>query len=649
MPPAPAQPPAAPRRPLLVTAALPYANGPLHFGHIAGAYLPADIFVRYRRLERGLGLEPLRGVDPGVLYICGTDEHGVAITVNAEREGKPYQAYVDHWYREIKALFERYAISFDHFSRTTHKEPHYPLSQEFFLRLLRHGNLQRHDVQQLYSRQLGRFLADRYVRGTCYVCGHQAARGDECPKCGSWLDAARLIDPVNADDPSDKLELRTAWQFELDMAPISGDLAAIERAYGRFFADYLGWIKARLKPNVRAMMFDKLIEGEGLKSRPITRDLPWGVPVPERDLDGNSLGDVRDKVLYVWFDAPIGYISATIEWARDVARQPELWRRYWIAPDGESSVPREASYARAAELVHFIGKDNIPFHGIVFPAMLAGQDEARPQDKLPAADPQRPGRPEGEGRPLIGPGPGERYVLPDDVPANEFYNLEGRKFSTSDKWTLDPVAMADRFGVDALRWYLTVSMPETADSQFTFAGLKAEIDTLADVLGNYASRVLKFIATHFAGAVPAADPAWQDGAAYEHTRAAIASVMAEVGAAIGRCSFREAAQRALGLARVGHELFDQHAPWKLRKTDLAACGSSLHCHVQVVAAISVLIAPFMPGKSAELRTMLNLPPLRSWEADALVAGHTLGTPGILFAKIPDEVVEEQRAALLARS
>jgi methionyl-tRNA synthetase len=638
---APGAPPSS-RRPLIVTSALPYANGPLHFGHIAGAYLPADLFVRYQRLRRGLGMEPLRGVDPGVIHICGTDEHGVAITVNAEREGQPYQAYVDRWHREIRALFERFAISFDHFSRTTNREPHYPLSQEFFLRLLRHGNLKRQDVQQLYSRKLGRFLADRYVRGTCYVCGHSPARGDECPKCGSWLDAARLIDPVNADDGSDQLELRTAWQFELDMEPISGDLAGIERAYGRFFADYLGWIRARLKPNVRTMMFDKLIEGEGLRARPITRDLPWGVPLPERDLDGNSLGDVGDKVLYVWFDAPIGYVSATIEWARDVARQPELWRRYWIAPADDVDVAREASYAHAAELVHFIGKDNIPFHSIVFPAMLAGQGERRADDRLP--DASRP-----DGRPLLGPGPGERYVLPDDIPANEFYNLEGRKFSTSDKWTLDPVAMADAFGVDALRWYLTRSMPETADSDFTFKGLQSEVNLLADVLGNYCSRVLKFIGTHLAGAVPARLPGWLDDAPDERVRAAIAAAFAEVGGALARCAFREAADRTLSLARLGNELFDQHAPWKLRKTDLPACGASLHVHAQLVAALSTLIAPFMPGKCAELRAMLDLPPVTRWEPDALIAGHALGTPGILFGKIDDAAVEEHRAALAARA
>lgn len=629
-------------RPLIVTSALPYANGPLHFGHIAGAYLPADIYVRYQRLVRGLGMQPQRGVDPGVLYICGTDEHGVAITVNAEREGQPYQAYVDHWHAEIKALFERFAISFDHFSRTTNKEPHYPLSQEFFLRLLRHGNLRKQDVQQLYSKKLGRFLADRYVRGKCYVCGHVPARGDECPKCGSWLDAARLIDPVNTDDADDKLELRTAWQFELDMAPISGDEAATTKAYGAFFVDYLRWMHARLKPNVRTMMFDKLIEGEGLKTRPITRDLPWGVPLPERDLDGKPLGDVSNKVLYVWFDAPIGYISATIEWARDIAQQPDAWRRYWIAKADAVDVNRESSYAHAAELVHFIGKDNIPFHGIVFPAMLAGQSAAQVGDRLP--DPSRP-----DGRALLGPGPGERYVLPDDVPANEFYNLEGRKFSTSDKWTLDPVRMADLFGVDALRWYLTVSMPETADSQFTFAGLQTEINTLADVLGNYASRVLKFIGTHLGAEVPAVAADWLGGVPLEQTRAAIASAMTEVGAAIGKCSFREAAQRTLALARFGNEQFDSQAPWKLRKSDMTACASSLHCHVQIVAAVSVLIAPFMPAKSAELRAMLNLAPVARWAADALPVGHKLGTPGILFAKIPDEVIEEQRAALATRA
>jgi len=599
-------------RPLLVTAALPYANGPLHFGHIAGAYLPADIYARWQRLA---------GAD--VLYICGTDEHGVAITLNAEKAGQEYQAYVDHWYREIKALFERFDISFDHFSRTTNRDPHYALSQEFFLRLLRAGRLVKRDVQQLWSPKTGRFLADRYVRGKCYVCGHEPARGDECPKCGTWLDATKIVDPVSTQDPTDRLELRTAWQFELDLAPISEGGDALRAAYGQAFADYLGAMRETSKANVRAMMFDKLIDGEKLRGRPITRDLPWGVPVPERDLDGQPLGDVSAKVLYVWFDAPIGYVSATIEWARDLRKQPELWRRYWIVRPGHE--------AEAPRLVHFIGKDNIVFHTIVFPAMLAGQGAPKPADRLP------------DGRPLLGPREGERWTLPAAVPANEFYNLEGRKFSTSDNWTLDIPRMFEVFGVDALRWYIATSMPESGDTQFTFAGLQAAVNAeLSDTLGNYAARTLKFTAQHLGGKVP-------DGALAPATRARIEQALREVGEAIERFEFRRATQLVGDLGRWANKLFDEHAPWKTRKTDLAACGRQIHEHVQCLAALAVLLAPFVPAASRRLRAMLALPEVASWAFEPLPPGHALGEPGILFAKIPDEVVERERAALGARA
>jgi methionyl-tRNA synthetase len=414
------------------------------------------------------------------------------------------------------------------------------------------------------------------------------------------------------------------------------------------------------------MMFDKLIDGEGLRGRPITRDLPWGVPLPETDLDGVSLGDVSGKVLYVWFDAPIGYISATIEWARDVMQRPALWRRYWIASADE---PTDRSYATAGRLIHFIGKDNIPFHGIVFPAMLAGQAPAAEGDALPG------------GAPLAGPGPGERYVLPDDVPANEFYNLEGGKFSTSEKRTLDTDRMLERFGADPLRWYLTRSMPETADSQFTFAGLQTEVNLLADVLGNYASRVLKFIRARLGGAVPEPDVTrgWKQlgpsgaEAAPTQRAAAVHQVgdliklrLSQVGTRLSECRFRVAAEELLAAAREGNQLFDAHAPWSTRKTDEVACRTALYCHVQMLACLSVLMAPFMPGRSAELRRMLKLPPAQAWTPSgrrddecppgddgrpdhSLPPGHVLAEPGILFAKIADEVVEEERAALAART
>ncbi len=635
-------------RPLLVTSALPYANGPLHFGHIAGAYLPADIFARYHRLA---------GSD--VVYVCGTDEHGVAITLNAEKEGQSYQAYVDHWHGEIEALFDRFDIRFDHFSRTTNREPHYPLSQEFFLRLLRAGLLVRRDVQQLWSQKTGRFLADRYVRGRCYLCGHDPARGDECPKCGAWLDATKLIAPVSTLDPTDALQLKTAWQFELDLAPISGDSTRLAEAYGPGFVRYLQAMRTRLKPNVRAMMFDKLIDGEKLHGRPISRDLPWGVPLPEKGLDGKSLGDVSGKVLYVWFDAPIGYISATIEWAAGRAArgdqrseasgggsaQADDWRRYWIGP----SVSASASASAGPRLVHFIGKDNIPFHGIVFPAMLAGQGEAGADEKLPKGS-------FAPGRPLYGPRKGEAWVLPEDVPANEFYNLEGRKFSTSDQWTLDNARMFELFSADALRWYLCVSMPEVGDSQFTFNALQNAVNAdLCDTLGNYCARVLKFAAAHLGGKVPPAPTRGDSGAAglsggtsesLHATHERCDAALREVGAALAACEFRRAAAGVTDFGRWANKLFDEHAPWKTRKSDLDLCGRQIHEHLQVVAALSVLLAPFTPSAAAHLRTMLALPEASvRWEAPVLPAGHVLGTPGILFAKIEDAVIAAERQRL----
>ncbi len=615
-------------RPLLVTSALPYANGPLHFGHIAGAYLPADIFVRWQRLA---------GAD--VVFLCGTDEHGVAITLNAEKAGQGYQAYVDRWHAEIKTLFERFAISFDHFSRTTNREPHYPLSQEFFLRLLRAGRLVRRDVQQLFSPRTGRFLADRYVRGKCYLCGHWPARGDECPKCGAWLDATRLIDPVSTLDETDRLELRGAWQFELDLSPISGDADAIRAAYGEPFVQYLAALRERLKPNVRTTMFDKLIEGEPLRGRPITRDLPWGVPVPTHDLSCAPLGDVAGKVLYVWFDAPIGYVSASIEWAR-ARGQPDLWRRYWIVAPG----------APEPRLVHFLGKDNVPFHTIVFPAMLAGQGQGRDDDALPQGS-------LAPGRACLGPRAGERWVLPWDVPANEFYNLEGRKFSTSDNWTLDIPRMFELFGVDALRWYLARSMPETADGQFTFAGLQAAVNSeLADVLGNYAARVLKFIHQHFGGRVPEFDATWDGNPAtgtwnediLMRTNWFIGRHIEDIGEELKGCHFRNATEVLLALGRFGNQQFDRHAPWKLRKSNLSHCGAALHVHVQVLAGLAVALAPFVPDASLRLRAMLGLPTVSRWTFEPVPAGHALGEAGLLFAKIADEVVAAERGALGAR-
>jgi len=547
---------------------------------MVGAYLPADIFVRYHRL-----------IGSDVLYICGTDDHGVANTLGAEQEGVPYKEYVDRGWRTWKSVCDALRISFDNFSQTSRPDPQYPLSQEFFLRLLKNGRIVRRDVKQLYSPKTGRFLADRYVRGECYRCGFPDARGDECPKCGSWLEATQLRNPRSQTDPDDRLALRDSWQYELDLAPFAKDPAV---------RPWLEAFRARLKPNVSTFVFDKMIEGEGLESRPITRDLPWGVPLPTRDLDGSAIEGVEGKVLYVWFDAPIGYISSTIEWARAHDRD---WRRYWVRRRGEEG----------ARLIHFIGKDNITFHCIVFPAMLAWQTLDRDD--------------------LIGPRTGEEYVLPENVPANEFFNLEGKKFSKSEGVYLDINDFVGEYGADRTRFYLISAMPETADSDFLWREFKAKTDLLANQFGNFATRVLKFVGQHFGGRVPAAQQDWAG------VQDQIAARTRQVADHIEGYRFRRALDAFMGLAEDGNRFLDETAPWKLRKTDLAACGSALHAALQYLPPLSVLASPFIPGLAARLREMLNLGPRPAaplLPAEALPQGHQLGTPGVLTEKVDVE-------------
>lgn len=587
-------------RPLLVTSALPYASGPPHFGHLVGAYLPADVFVRYHRL-----------IATDVVYICGTDEHGTAILLAAEKEGVTPQELVDRWWSVWKESCERLGIAFDNFSQTSRKDPHYPLAQEFFLRLLANGRLIRKDIQQLYSPKTERYLADRYVRGTCYLCGFDDARGNECPSCGQWLEANRLGSPRNAQDPDDLLELRDAWQYELALDQFPDD-PLVKPWLERFRED--------LKPNVRTFVFKKMIEGEGLESRPITRDLPWGVPVPAVDLEGHPIDDVDDKVLYVWFDAPIGYLSSTIEWAREQGRD---WRRYWIRKRGE------AQGDDSPRLVHFIGKDNIPFHCVVFPAMLAWQT----LDDAPAG--------------LAGPGPGEEYVLPENVPANEFFNLEGRKFNKSTGWFIDVRQFLDRYDADLARYYLISAMPETADSDFLWRDFKARTDELNNVVGNFVTRVVKFVAKYFDGVVPPLvgfDDEAREVATFVEARCE------EVGREIEAYRFRRALAAFRGLADDGNQFLNKTAPWQLRKTDMEACGSALHLALRIIPPLSVLAAPFVPGIAARMRAMIDLPerpagPLLP--AETLPAGHRLGEPGQLCSKVDDDLIESEIDALSA--
>jgi len=582
-------------RPILVTSALPGVNGPPHFGHLTGAYLPADVFVRYHRL---LGSD--------IAYICGSDDHGVAITMGAEQAGMPYQDYVNQWRDVWLRNFEKLGIVFDNFSATSHREPHFRLSQEFFQRCLKNGHLQRRDFKQLYSAKTDRFLADRYVVGTCYHCKFEEARGDECPNCGSWLEATKLGNPRSKVDPDDQLELRDSWQYELDLAPFATDPEV---------KPWLDELRPRLKSNVSSFVFEKMIEGEGLEARAITRDLPWGVPLPKTDIDGNELGDVDGKVLYVWFDAPIGYISSTIEWAERVGAD---WRKYWIHKKGEEG----------ARLIHFIGKDNITFHCIVFPAMLAWQHIDGP---VPAE--------------FLGPRDDERYVLPENVPANEFYNLEGKKFNKSTGWYIDVDTFLDRFGADRMRFYMVSSMPETADTNFIWNDFKARTDLLANVFGNFATRVLKFVDKHFDGVVPP-----QVGMQEESARvsAAIEKHTKEWAGHIEHYRLRRALDSFLALAEDGNRFLDDTAPWKLRKTDMEACGSALCLAMQYLPQLSVLASPFIPDTALRLREMLGLGerapgPLLPFEP--LATGHKLGEPDVLCAKIDPEVIEAEIAKL----
>jgi len=575
----------------LVTSALPYANGPIHFGHVAGAYLPADIYVRYLRM---------RGHQ--VLYVCGTDEHGVAITLRAEQEGISYRESVDRWHDEIRALFDRFSIQFDVFSGTARCAHHAEASRRFFRVLLERGWVQERVEEQWFSEQSQRFLPDRYLQGTCPECGHDKARGDECPSCGSWIDARQLGDPVSLVDGS-KPVLKGTKHWYIDLPGLRA--AGLDRWLQGADEDrpHLPW-KPNVEGHVQAMLKD-------LQERPITRDLPWGVPVPE-ELEG-----AEGKVLYVWFDAPIGYLSATMEWA-EARGEADAWRDWWQDPQ--------------THLVHFIGKDNIAFHLVVFPAMLLGQDESWD---------------------------GRRFVLPYNVPANEFYNLQGRKFSTSSGWHLDNDDFFERYSADAARFHLALSAPETADSEFTWEGFQTTNNSLlADKLGNLASRVIKFAARRFDARVPAADGALDQ---HENLREADER-FAETGDRLSRNELRKAARALIAGCDSLNQFFDALAPWKLAKSDdpedLARCGACIERCLAYLELISRRLSPFCPESAARLRTMLGQ--VAAGEGDTwgeegpgrtparLAEGLALAEAEVLFQKLDDDTVASELEKLALR-
>lgn len=553
-----------------ITAALPYANGPIHIGHLAGAYIPADIFARYRRMK---------GND--IAFICGSDEHGVAIPMRARKEGVSPREIIDTYHHRMKESFEQFGISFDNYSRTS-APIHHQTARDFFTRLYEAGVFEEKTSEQLYDEEAGQFLADRYVKGTCPICQNPEAYGDQCEQCGSSLNATDLIDPVsNLSGQKPSLKKTTHWYLPLDR-------------YEEFLREWiLNGHATDWKPNVYGQC--KSWIQEGLKARAITRDLDWGIPVP---LDG-----AEGKVLYVWFDAPIGYISSTREWAERTGKD---WELYWKEP--------------STRLLHFIGKDNIVFHCIIFPAMLKAHGE---------------------------------YILPENVPANEFLNLEGRKLSTSRNWAVWLHEYLEDFPdmQDSLRYALTATAPETKDNDFTWKDFQARNNNeLVAVFGNFINRVTVLIHKYYRGEVPEAGVLRDIDL---DTLAELRSFPGKLEDSLDRFRFREASQTLMNLARLGNKYLADEEPWKTIKTEPERTRTVLHVALQIAGGLTILSEPFLPFTSERLHRMLNLSelseenagPLR-WsevsESEILIpAGHRIGENELLFRKIEDKEIQAQ--------
>lgn len=553
---------------ILVTAALPYANGPIHLGHLAGAYLPADIYVRYQRLK---------GRD--VIYICGSDEHGVPITITAEKEGITPQQVVDKYHYMNKESFERFGMSFDNYSRTS-LQIHHQTAQEFFLELYKKGILKEKTTKQLYCEKDRMFLADRYVEGICPVCGSSGARGDQCEKCGSWLEQTDLIEP--------KCKI-------CGSTPVIRDTSHWYLPLGDFQKRLEEWISAKAdwKENVKQYVYSWF--KEGLQDRAVTRDLHWGVKVPIQGVEG--------KVIYVWFDALLGYISATKEWAQKIG-QPEKWRDYWQNQD--------------TRLIHFIGKDNIVFHCIVFPAMLMAWNEGR-NDEI--------------------------YVLPDNVPANEFLNLEGKKLSTSRNYAVWLNEYLEKFEPDPLRYALASILPETKDTDFSWKEFQARNNNeLADILGNFVNRTLTFVKKNFGNRVP---ERFELEEIDKELIAKLKEYTNKIAENYENFRIRDGVFETMNLARFANKYFNDTEPWRTIKENPNRASTSINLCLQVVRSLAILFEPVLPFSSRKIWDMLNLKDdivKVGWDSAGelmLEAGHELGEPRILFRKIEDAEIEEE--------
>ncbi|WP_447635643.1 methionine--tRNA ligase [Flavobacterium microcysteis] len=546
-----------------ITAALPYTNGPIHIGHLAGVYVPSDIYARFLRMQ---------GRD--VAFICGSDEHGVAISMKAKKEGITPQEVIDKYHTLIKKSFEDFGISFDNYSRTSAKI-HHDTASQFFRTLYDKGDFIEEVTEQLYDAKANQFLADRFVIGTCPKCGNEEAYGDQCERCGSSLNATDLINPkstITGETPI--LKSTKHWFLPLD----------------RYDAFLREWIlvghKNDWKPNVYGQVKSWL--EDGLKPRAVTRDLDWGIPVPVEGAEG--------KVLYVWFDAPIGYISSTKEWAQ---REGKDWEPYWKSED--------------TKLVHFIGKDNIVFHCVIFPAMLKAEGS---------------------------------YILPDNVPANEFLNLEGNKLSTSKNWAVWLHEYLEDFPEkqDVLRYALTSNAPETKDNDFTWKDFQARNNNeLVAIFGNFINRVVVLTNKYYDGIVPQPNDFSEVD---EATLTELKAYPAVIASSVERYRFREALGELMNVARLGNKYLADEEPWKVIKDNPERVKTQMYVALQIAGALSVLAEPFLPFTAQKLTRILKTENKLSWDtisenSDLIPAGHKIGEAELLFAKIEDEEIQKQ--------
>ncbi len=582
-----------------VSVAWPYANGDLHVGHLAGVYLPADIFARYHRLKGN-----------HVLMVSGSDSHGTPISVEADKRGVTAREVFERYHERFLQTQQKAGISYDLFTHTD-TENHHRIAQDIFLLLLERGHLYKERQELLYSELENRFLPDRYVEGECYICHYEQARGDQCDNCGNLLEATKLINPRSKNNPDDKLIVRETEHYFLDLAHFTDQLLP-----------YLEAHKSHWRPNV--ITFSQNFVKDGLRGRPITRDIDWGVPVP---LEG-----WEDKHLYVWFEAVMGYFTASIEWAKIIGK-PDEWKKWWYNPD--------------AKIYNFIGKDNIPFHTIIWQAELFGINGIYN---------------DGDDTPL---------QLPYDVPANEFMNIEGKQFSKSRNWAIWLPDILERYQADAIRYYVAATAPETHDSDFSWDGFLQRVNNeLLAAWGNLANRMLGFAYKRFDGKVPEYDSLTPED---EAILAKVEAGFDEIGALIAAVKLRDALSKAMELARDANAYLDSRAPWKTIKEDPADAARTVYTILRVIDNLKILLAPFVPFSSQQLHEYLGYDgqlfgeltienideetrshlvlfydgsqAIGKWEKSTLQPGQALRQPSPLFVKLDPEIVERERAFL----